>query len=276
MSHSEPISNSVITQIISNAITREKNIGLTVLRLDLIHPIVSGNKWFKLRHYLHDAREKKYRTLVTFGGAYSNHIVATAYAAKLNGFNSEGIIRGEEPPVYSPTLSNAIEYGMNLHFVSRAKFAQLRNDPNSNDFYHQLEKPFLIPEGGFGETGMKGASEILDFPAASNYSHIVVAVGTGCTAAGILHSANPNQTVIGISVLKGNEAEFGKILELSKRSGEVNFILNHDYHFGGYAKKNQSLIDFMNEFYNAEKIPTDFVYTGKLMFSIYFHRVLKF
>ncbi|MGV3529353.1 MAG: 1-aminocyclopropane-1-carboxylate deaminase/D-cysteine desulfhydrase [Flavisolibacter sp.] len=237
-----------------------------VLRLDLLHPVISGNKWFKLNRYIDDARAKNKTTLLTFGGAYSNHIVATSAAAAAQGFQSVGIIRGEEPLEYSPTLLQAADYGMKLFFVNREVYRSKEVPPQV--YESMAEKDiYCIEEGGFGEKGAEGAAEILHLTH-ENYSHIITAVGTGTTAAGLLKAAAPEQKVIGISVMKNNLALQPQIENLVNEEKRQQLTLLHDYHFGGYAKKTAELIAFMNQFYQQTSIPTDFVYTGKLFFAV--------
>lgn len=241
----------------------EKGVAVSVLRLDKIHPLISGNKWFKLRFYLADAKKQAKKTIVTFGGAWSNHILATAAACKLNSFACIGIIRGEVPTTLSPTLLLAKAAGMQLIFISREDYAEKKLPValETNDYY-------FINEGGFGIDGAAGAATILDHCSKQSYDIIGCACGTGTMVAGLINGALPVQQIIGISVLKNNLAlnEQVQSLLLNERS---NFQLIHDYHFGGYAKYKSELIDFMNMFYEHTGIPSDFVYTGKLFFALY-------
>ena len=240
----------------------EKNVALDVLRLDALHTIVSGNKWFKLQYYLQDAFEKNYSTIATFGGAYSNHIVATAYASNQQNFACIGIIRGEEPRELSHTLQQAEALGMQLQFVSRLAY---KNKPL---LQQNLQNVYWISEGGYGILGMRGATDILAFvPGLKNYTHIVCAVGTGTTLAGIIN-ATTQQTVIGISAMKGNNELCQQVTNLlnEKKHGKV-FSIVHDYHFGGYAKYNGVLLQYMNDIWSKHQLPTDFVYTAKAMFA---------
>ena len=238
-----------------------------VLRLDGLHPVISGNKWFKLNRYIDDARAKNKSTLLTFGGAYSNHIVATAAAAAGQGLQSAGIIRGEEPQEHSPTLMQAAAYGMKLFFVSREAYRSKEVPPQVYELMAE-KNIYRIEEGGFGEKGAEGAAEILQL-AQGNYSHIITAVGTGTTAAGLLKAAVPEQKVIGISVMKNNFALQPQIERLVDDKKWKQLTLLHDYHFGGYAKKTPELIAFMNQFYQQTSIQSDFVYTGKLFFAVH-------
>lgn len=243
-----------------------KGIELDILRLDKIDPVISGNKWFKLKYYLQAAFQENKTSVLTFGGAWSNHIVATACAAKKAGLESIGIIRGEAPAVYSSALQTASAYGMQLVFVSREQYNQ-KNDPAFiNMLADQYNDPWIIPEGGAGPMGVKGAREITELAAKQQYTHIVCAMGTGTQLAGIAQSANDDQQIIGIPVLKG--FEHWQSPYISGDTMRRTHIL-HEYHMGGYAKKNDALLTFMNEFYSKTGIPTDWVYTGKLFFGIY-------
>jgi 1-aminocyclopropane-1-carboxylate deaminase len=234
-----------------------------VLRLDEIHPIVSGNKWYKLKEYLAHASLLNKKTIVTFGGAYSNHIVATAAACKIQGLQSAGIIRGEKPMAISHTLRTAMDYGMKLFFVSREDYKLKKISPALSAHYEENEI-YLVNEGGYGQKGVEGAKAILD-QLQSSYTHIIAAVGTGTTLAGLVAASQKNQSVIGIPVLKNNFSLHEEIKELVPQG---NFTLLHQFHFGGYAKFNKSLVDFMNSWYEKTGIPSDFVYTGKLFFAL--------
>lgn len=240
---------------------KEKNLEVDVLRIDKIHPVVSGNKWFKLRYYLEEAQQQKKTTIVTFGGAWSNHIVATAAACQLYNLNSIGIIRGEEPDAPSATLLEARQLGMQLVFSSRDTYKSKElpaSLTNKDDCY-------IIREGGYGITGAKGAATILDHALEKNYTHICCAAGTGTMTAGLLiHSSQAE--IISVSVLKNNiqlDDDIRQLVNINKKP-----VIIHDYHFGGYAKHTPALFSFMNEFYKQTSIPSDFVYTGKLFFAI--------
>lgn len=236
-----------------------------LLRLDLFHPVISGNKWFKLQFYLQDAVKLGKRSIATFGGAYSNHIVATAFAASELGLQSLGLIRGDEPGVTTPTLQEAANYGMELIFLSRASY---RNKAAVQQTWNK-EQMYWIKEGGYGEKGALGASEILKIADTSRYTHIACAVGTGTMMAGLINGADNHQQVLGISVLRnhlGLEKEVYTLL--NKPESSADFAIYHDYHFGGYAKQTPALFDFMKEIWFSEGIPTDIVYTSKLLYGI--------
>ncbi|QEC70162.1 pyridoxal-phosphate dependent enzyme [Panacibacter ginsenosidivorans] len=253
----------IITQPIEVNWLHSNNTKLNVLRLDLIHPVISGNKWFKLKYYLATALANKSASIGTFGGAYSNHIVAVAYACKTSGINSIGIIRGEEPSVLSDTLLDAKHYGMKLHFVNRAAYR------DTEIIKQHFEDTYWIEEGGYGTEGVKGAAEILAFAKNSqNYSHIICAVGTGTMMAGIIQSAQSHQTIIGISTMKGNFALHEKVKNLLDDKNQNNkYKIMHEYHFGGYAKHPSQLLQFMNETWQHQQLPTDIVYTAKAFYA---------
>nr|WP_214449173.1 pyridoxal-phosphate dependent enzyme [Flavihumibacter rivuli] len=239
---------------------------INILRLDRFHPVVSGNKWFKLRYYLEEALQSGKKGLVTFGGAYSNHIVAAAFAAKENGLLSYGIIRGEEPRTLSPTLLEAEGYGMKFLFVSREQYQLKTQQPLFAEF--PAADWTLIPEGGYGEAGIQGAATILD--AVSNleqFSHIAAAVGTGTMLAGLARRSLPLQQLVGISALKGEDHLTEEVM-VHGRINSDRLRIFFDYHFGGYAKHPSSLLDFMNGFYQQTSVPTDIVYTSKLCYGI--------
>ncbi len=254
--------STITTDKIAWPVLEERDIEADMLRLDKIHPFVSGNKWFKLRYYLEEARQQNKKRIVTFGGAWSNHIIATAAACQLQGIACTGIIRGERPSVLSAALQQAGELGMEFIFVSREDYTA-----GSIPDELKAEDNYLIRAGGYGEPGARGASEILDYCDKEKYTHICCAVGTGTMLAGLADAALPNQQVTGISVLKNNFQPEDDVKKLSQKEHN-NFRIIHDYHFGGYAKYDEPLIRFMNEFFRQTAIPADFVYTGKLCFAV--------
>lgn len=232
-----------------------------VLRLDKISPVISGNKWFKLRYYIDEAKAMHKKGILTFGGAWSNHIIATAAACYDADLRSVGIIRGEEPKKLSPTLMQARSFGMQLEFTSRSAYQRKEIPGNfGNDFV-------IVNEGGYGELGAKGASTILDH-CENFYSYYVCAIGTGTMLAGIINRLSPAQQAIGISVLKNNTDLHRMVQALVNGPANDRWQIIHDYSFGGYARHDPALLAFMNVFYRQTGIPSDFVYTGKLFFAI--------
>ncbi|MCY7423239.1 MAG: pyridoxal-phosphate dependent enzyme [Chitinophagaceae bacterium] len=259
------LTERIYVQNIESAWLENNHVFLDVLRLDELHPVVSGNKWFKLKYYLQQAISQGYNAVATFGGAFSNHIIATAFACKQQGLHSIGIIRGEEPDVLSHTLLYAQSLGMLLVFVSREAYKDKQNIIEQ----YKNESWYFINEGGYGLQGAKGATEILNFVHLSNYTHIIASVGTGTMLAGLIMAAHANQQIIGISSMKGNtglEAEIIKLLPQNKQ--HPSFTVFHNYHFGGYAKHPAPLIAFINETWKQFELPLDIVYTGKLFFAV--------
>ena len=255
--------NEVIVQRLSDEYLKRQRIEVSVLRLDKIHPVVSGNKWFKLKYYLNEAIEKNYSSIATFGGAFSNHILATAYASNKLNLQCTGFIRGEAAANLSQTLLDAQSLNMQLEFISRTDYKNKQAIASANS------NMFLIPEGGYGENGAKGAAEILQLvPNLSTYNYIVCAAGTGTMLAGIINRALLHQC-IGISVMKNNQTlEHETKLLLNEGAGDRVQLL-HNYHFGGYSKFTQNLIDFMNRQWTVHRLPLDFVYTAKALYAIY-------
>jgi 1-aminocyclopropane-1-carboxylate deaminase len=256
---------------------RRNEIEVDVLRLDKIHAVISGNKWFKLKYYIEKAKQTNKHTLVSFGGAYSNHLLALAATARMHGLHSIGFIRGEKPSTLSHTLMAAKEYGMELFFLPRTAFDLKKKSDNTDnlpDFSADIKieispDSLVIPEGGAGIEGVRGSEEILSCASTQQYSHVCTAVGTGTTLAGLVNSSAGNQKIIGVSVLKGTRnLEPLDINWIKDGSGVANVHMVHDHHFGGYAKYNALLIGFMNKTFTESGIPTDFVYTGKLLFAV--------
>lgn len=237
-----------------------------IRREDLIHPFVSGNKFRKLKYNLLQAIKENHHTLLTFGGAYSNHIAATAYAGKESGFKTIGIIRGDELASKikeNPTLKFAQDCGMKFEFVSREQYRM----KESSDFISKLNEKYgsyyLVPEGGTNSYAILGCEEILtneDFI----FDYICCSVGTGGTIAGISNSITGKQKVLGFPSLKGDFLQ----KDICNFAKQDNFSLISDYHFGGYGKVNEELILFINTFYKEYKIPLDPIYTGKMVFGV--------
>jgi len=237
---------------------------ITLKREDQLHPLVSGNKFRKLKYNLIEAKKQGHQTLLTFGGPFSNHLAATAAAGKIMGFETIGIVRGEEARKLNPSLQFCQDQSMVLFPVSRADY-RLKNEP---EFIASLQKKwgnfYLLPEGGTNTLALEGCREILT-TADKDFEVICCSVGTGGTWAGLVESALPHQEVIGFTALKNHNLEN----ELRKLTTNKNGLLNHDYTFGGYAKVSPELIDFINIFNKNFKTPLDPVYTGKLLFGIF-------
>ena len=242
-------------------------ITLFLKREDLLHPYISGNKYRKLKYNLAQAQKENQETLLTFGGAFSNHILATAAAGKEFGFKTIGVIRGEELRAKineNPTLQQAQDFGMVFEFVSREGYRQ----KSSAAFVRKLKDKFgefyMLPEGGTNALAVKGCEEILTEKDAF-FDYICCAVGTGGTVSGLINCLKSSQQVLGFSALKGDFL----------REDICKFVQNHnwelvtDYHFGGYGKVTEKLVIFINDFYKKYAVPLDPVYTGKMVFGVF-------
>lgn len=262
-------SNSVNQQL---DIKFANNIQVFIKREDLLHPNISGNKFRKLKYNLMAARKAGYQTLLTFGGAYSNHIAAVAAAGYEFGFNTIGIIRGEEladkinnNAIHNLTLSLAQQYGMHFKFISRADY----RDKTKPEFIEQLKQEFgefyLIPEGGSNTLAVQGCSEILTKQDKQQFDYICCAVGTCGTISGVIESSSNRQTVFGFPALKGDFLR----AEIEQWTSKTNWKLINDYHFGGYAKTTPELLQFVQDFKQKTNIEIEPIYTGKMLFGLF-------
>jgi len=265
---------------VQTALTIKHNILLKVLRLDLINPLISGNKWYKLKYNLQLAQRQGHTRLLSFGGAWSNHLYALSAAAKVFNFESVGIVRGELPVPLNPVLEFALSQGMQLFPVTRADY---RNKSNT-DFLQKLHEHFgdfyLIPEGGSNNQGVQGCAELarnLQWESASVPRYVMLACGTGTTMAGLLAGLSADRAdqrcvqVIGISVLKGGDflsKDIKQFLSESSICDSGNWQLRTDFHCGGYARHTQNLLDFIDTFSTESAVPLEPVYTGKLFFAL--------
>lgn len=240
---------------------------LYLKREDKIHPFISGNKYRKLKYNLIESQNKKHDTLLTFGGAYSNHISAVASAGKEFGFKTIGVIRGEELAdkiSENPTLSFAQNCGMKFKFISREVYRTKTTSSFINTLKNELGNFYMIPEGGTNELAVKGCEEIF-IEEDKTFDIICCPVGTGGTISGLINASEPHQKILGFPALKGDFLQ----KEIGKFTAKSNWELVTDYHFGGYAKINSTLVEFINRFKQEYNIPLDPIYTGKMMFGIF-------
>lgn len=244
---------------------------LFVKREDLIHPYLSGNKWYKLKYNLQEAKRLKKDSLLTFGGAYSNHIYSTSAAGKIINLDTIGIIRGEEHTPLNPTLSFAKANGMKLFYLNRKSYRK----KNSSEIINELEIKFgdfyLLPEGGTNELAVKGCREILN-SINIDFDYICCPCGTGGTIAGLISGLKGKKFALGFAVLKGAsflKEDVSALLIKVDNNKYDNWDINLDYHFGGYAKYNRELLKFVYEFVSKNKISIEPIYTGKMFFGIY-------
>ena len=254
---------------ISSSFLKSRQIELFIARLDLIHPVVSGNKLFKLYYFIEEAIRENKNTIVTMGGAYSNHLVATAFYCKEAGLKSIGIVRGEMPAIKSHTLNACESYGMKLIYISRSDYNKKDENFISEMTRENSVDIYFIPEGGYHPLGAKGASLIMEKIKETDASHICTAVGTATTLSGLILNTKPNQQIIAVPVLKGMNDLVSRLNYLTNNIDHDQLCIFDEYHFGGYAKKDGTLIQFMNDFYTEYEVPTDFVYTGKMMYAIF-------
>lgn len=240
-------------------------------RLDLIHPYISGNKWFKQKYNLSKAREDGYKRLLTFGGAFSNHIYAAAAAGKEFGFNTIGVIRGEEHLPLNPTLQFAAEQGMQIHYVNRDDYRK-KHLPEFTDWvYSKFGKVYIIPEGGTNQIAIKGAAEIPSL-IEIDFDYITTACATAGTISGVISGLHGSKKVLGFAVLRGSAFVLKNteqnVLEFTGKKFD-NWSINLDYHFGGYAKINRDLVLFIRQIEEINGIVLDPIYTGKMLYGVY-------
>lgn len=260
-----------IQEIQDNVLTTA-GVRLLVKREDLNHPFISGNKWWKLKYNLLEAASQKKTTLLTFGGAYSNHIFSTAAAARELGFKSIGIVRGEEVLPLNSTLAFAKQCGMHLQYCSRDDYRKKNELQFIDNLKNEFGDFYLIPEGGSNELAVKGCREfgslLLD-TMENSFDYLCLPVGTGGTVAGLIESFQNQKEIIGFPVLKGADFLEKEINNFISRSDEYkNWHLELSYHFGGYAKTTNPLLEFIQTMETRCDLPLDHVYTGKLIWGI--------
>jgi len=259
---------SVPVDKIDLPVLKKHGVKLFLQRDDLLHPEISGNKWRKLKYNIQEFKKGGYRQIVTFGGAFSNHIAATAAAGSKFDVPTIGIIRGEESNLSNPTLSLAKENGMILKFISRTEYKQKNEETFLTKLALEFPNSLIIPEGGANADGILGCSEIITN--SSDYDIVVCACGTGGTLSGIVSSLDSRTACIGVPVLKNAffiEKDIQNNLDTINCEND-NWSLNYDYHLGGYAKFNEDLHTFIEEFFKETKIKLDPIYTGKMMYGI--------
>ena len=256
-----------IAQTVNEQHIEYLGVPLTIKRLDQIHPQISGNKFFKLRYNFQEAQQQGFKNVLTFGGAYSNHIAATAFAAHQFGFNSVGIIRGEElkDRPLNHTLKTAQALGMQLHFISRTAYREKDQPEFLQTLSQQFPSHYVIPEGGTNQLAIQGCKEILTEQDQLHFDVICCAVGTGGTMTGLIEASHSHQTVIGFSALKGDFLTE----EVRQKTQKSNWYITDDFCCGGYAKTTPSLLDFMTWFEQQYQIPLEQVYTAKMLYGVF-------
>lgn len=254
-------------QEILDPVLDKAELRLLIKREDLNHRLVPGNKWWKLKYNLAEAIRTNKKTLLTYGGAYSNHIAATSAAAAEIGLSSVGIIRGEETHPCNPVLAFARKHGMELYYISRAAY---RKKSLSAPFLKNFGDFYFMPEGGSNLLAVKGVKEFAS-SLQMDYDYLCCAIGTGGTFSGLIEGVSDNKKLIGFPVLKGGEFLIDEIKKKlsDTRSHSTNWKLMFDYHYGGYAKKSPELTNFITHFTAEHQVPLEFIYTGKMMIGIY-------
>lgn len=236
---------------------------INILRTDLLHPIISGNKWYKLKYNILQAKKDNYKMILSFGGAYSNHLHALAYSGHIMNIETIGIVRGEE--VSNATISDCKRWGMQLIFVDRQQYRN-RNEEEYLAYWQKIfTNAYIIPEGGYNSLGVLGAKEILRNVNLEKIQHILCPVGSGTTLAGILASVPKHIKVWGVTAIKNGAYLKGAI---NQHTSNHHFTLLTDYHFGGFAKSNSILDNFVSSFVNTTHIPLDKVYNAKAMYAL--------
>ncbi|MFK8008394.1 MAG: 1-aminocyclopropane-1-carboxylate deaminase/D-cysteine desulfhydrase [Saprospiraceae bacterium] len=267
------IKNTTPIGQLHHSILDKKNIQLWFKRDDLTHPELQGNKWRKLKYNIAEAQQTQKKYLLTFGGAYSNHLFATAAAGKLFNLKTIGIVRGEKIFPLNSTLSFAEDCGMQLYFVDRKTYAL--KEKLLSDLDIPLDECYVLPEGGTNKLAIKGCSELgLEILAQLDFipNFICTSCGTGGTIAGLIQSKKQDTHVLGFSALKGDfmKQEVQNILtNFFPNENHNNFSIQTDYHFGGYAKHSSALLDFINSFKQEYQIQLDPIYTGKMLYGIF-------
>lgn len=237
---------------------------VSMLRLDVIHPIVSGNKWYKLKENILYCLRNGYDTILTFGGGYSNHLVATAKAAQYYGLNAVGIVRGDYRDNPTPTLRNCKNYGMIIKYVSYDEYKKKDDESWQKELSNEYSCAFIIPEGGDNDLGRKGAEEIANY-IPEEFTHVCVSVGSGTIYAGVLKYMD--KEVRGYAPMKGGAYLKNEIVHIEDLSGK-KINITDAWHFGGFGKHTDELIYFMNDFHEINNIPLDVVYTSKMMYGV--------
>ena len=258
----------VLIQSLNKEWHEGKVTSVDMLRLDLLHPVISGNKWYKLKKNIEYALSQQFKSVLTFGGAYSNHLVATAAATQQANLHSIGIVRGNPRDMeLTKTLLDCKRLGMELHFVSREEYNK-KNDPDwLKKLAEKFSEAFIVPEGGANEYGRFGSAEIKKF-VSRDYTHVAVSVGTGTTMIGLRNALPVSQKLLGFVPMKNGTYLKEYISNHLLPEKNDNWQLFDVWHFGGFGKWNNELIHFMNSFYVQNNIALDIVYTSKMMYGI--------
>ncbi len=257
---------------ISLALPAGQSVTVDCLRLDALHPFVSGNKWYKLKYHMRAAREAGKRELLSFGGAYSNHLHALAYAGRQCGFETRALVRGEATESLTPTLQDCKQWGMAIEWVSRQSYPDLAREEVVPALQEKYGESWIIPEGGAGRDGVNGVRDLFVQLAAApdfDYQYLVCPVGSGTTLAGMIAARISGVRCLGFSALKGAHDLEQRVAHcLSPDEQACPWQIFHDYHFGGFAKMSARLRDFISMVHSQTQVVLDPVYTGKMLFGL--------
>lgn len=264
------LADSPLTRIEDSALTAQ-GLELWIKRDDLLHPIISGNKWRKLKYILNHALYLGADTIVSMGGAYSNHLHALAFAGRALGLKTVGYIRGERPAQLNPTLNDLLSWGMALRFVSRSDYRQLREYKQHDSLPELQPGQYWLPEGGAVDLALQGVAELVD-EIELDFDTLAVACGTGTTLAGLIAAVPQTRRVFGVAALKSGDFlndDVKQLLDAQGMTANADWRIALDYHFGGFAKTSPALLAFIRDFQQCHGIELEPVYTGKLLFAIY-------
>ncbi len=255
-------------QKVDDTLLQQAGVELWLKRDDLIHPVISGNKWRKLKYILNHALHKKMHTIISMGGPWSNHLHALAYAGKQLGLTTKAFVRGEKPDVLSPTLRDVLAWGMEIHFVSRHYYRELRQYRQFDSLPDLIPGEYWLPEGGASPLALQGVHEIVtEIPV--QYDSLAVAVGTGTTLAGLIAASNHDTQIVGIAALKGAAFLDDDVKRLIAPEEKANWKILLDYHAGGFARTTPALLAFIQQFEAQQRIPLDRVYNAKMLYALY-------
>ncbi|HEX8429009.1 1-aminocyclopropane-1-carboxylate deaminase/D-cysteine desulfhydrase [Hymenobacter sp.] len=262
----------MIIQQLEELEASRRNIRLLLLRDDLAHPELPGNKWRKLKYNLAEAQRLGHDTLLTFGGAFSNHVAAVAAAGRLHNLRTIGLIRGEETLPLNPTLARAVANGMHLRYLDRSTYRRKQEPAFLAELLHETGPAYVIPEGGSNTLALPGCAELVaELTAETHFDYLCVACGTGGTLAGLLTGLSGQTQIVGVVALKGGEflrADIDTLTQTATGRTYPNYELRTDYHFGGYANFSAELLHFIQDFESRHGVLLDPIYTGKLLYGV--------
>jgi 1-aminocyclopropane-1-carboxylate deaminase len=260
-------------QFLDEPLAAARSVRLAVARLDLLDSVISGNKWFKLRHNLEQAQQQGYKRILSFGGPWSNHIHALAWAGDHLGFDTLAIIRGYQSLPDTAMLRDARGWGMAIHFVGHGEYRLKTDERWLSQLQNRFGDCYVVPEGGCNAAGIEGCKAILDSVVGGTeaFTTAVTAVGTGATLAGLLQAPNGVDKILGVSVLKGDGHARQRVAQLLPQmsSQQLEWDIDSDHHFGGYARVNDTLLAFIEGFYQRHGIALEPVYTGKMFYALF-------